>query len=49
MDIVTVFIDYLDSLFYKGYAEQLAEENPTAYNWEFNEFCNIYNFLQYEK
>lgn len=36
-----LFVDYIDSIFYDGYAEQLAKEDPQRYAWEFKEFCWI--------
>ncbi|WP_262892789.1 hypothetical protein [Mucilaginibacter pankratovii] len=38
-----LFIELTDQLFYEGYAEQLAKENPQAFRFEFNEFLNNYS------
>lgn len=38
----TLFNEYLDSIFETGYAEQLAKENPTSYNFQFEQFKNYY-------
>lgn len=43
-NIVEVFIEHLDNIFYEGYAYQLAAENPEAYTFEFNQFMDSYNF-----
>jgi hypothetical protein len=37
-----LFITMLDQLFYEGYAEQLAHDNPTAFNFEYQDFLNNY-------
>lgn len=36
------FIEFIDGLFWDGYAQQLATENPKQYNYELNEFFNNY-------
>jgi hypothetical protein len=38
-----LFIELTDQLFYEGYAEQLAQENPEMFQIEFNEFLNNYS------
>ncbi len=37
-----LFNEYLDSIFENGYAEQLAKENPSSYNFQFEQFKNLY-------
>ncbi len=37
-----LFIEITDQLFWEGYAEQLAAENPAQFQLEFNEFVNTY-------
>lgn len=37
------FIDFIDSLYWDGYAERLAEENPQAYTFELNQFFENHN------
>jgi hypothetical protein len=32
------FIDALNSIYWEGYAEQLAQDNPKAFNAEMNNF-----------
>ena len=39
-----LFVALIDQLFYEGYAEQLAKENPQAFQFEFNEFLNNYGY-----
>jgi hypothetical protein len=36
------FIELTDQIFWEGYAEQLAKENPEAFRFEFNDFLNAY-------
>jgi hypothetical protein len=38
-----LFIELTDQLFWAGYTEQLAKENPAAFQFEFNEFLNNYS------
>lgn len=37
-----LFIEFTNQIFWEGYAETLAEENPQAYNFEFENFLNTY-------
>ena len=41
--MIEVFTELLDQIFWEGYAEQLAKENPQAFNAEYNEFLNTYS------
>jgi hypothetical protein len=34
------FIKWMDSVYYEGKAQQMAEENPEAYSFHFLEFLN---------
>ena len=36
------FIDFLDTLYWEGYARQLAEDNPEAFQFELNQFFDNY-------
>jgi hypothetical protein len=38
-----LFIELTDQLFWEGYAEQLAKENPGVFQSEFNDFLNTYS------
>jgi len=38
-----LFIELLDQLFWEGYAEQLAQNNPAVFQMELSEFINNYN------
>ena len=38
-----LFIELTDQLFYEGYAEQLAHDDPKAFEFEYNEFLNNYS------
>lgn len=38
-----LFIEMLDQLFWDGYAEQLAKDNPAVFQMELAEFMNLYN------
>ena len=36
------FIELTDQLFWEGYAEQLAHDNPARFQLELNDFLNNY-------
>lgn len=38
-----LFIELLNQIFWEGYAEQLAVDNPAEFQFEFNEFLNANN------
>lgn len=41
--MIEILNEYLDSIYYEGYAEQLATENPQAYEHEMELFMYNYN------
>lgn len=43
MAIVEIFIELTNQIFWDGYAEQLAKDNPQAFRLELAEFTNSYN------
>lgn len=38
-----LFISLTDQIYWQGYAEQLAKDNPAAFNRELADFINCYN------
>jgi len=38
-----LFIDLTNQIFWDGYAEQLAQENPAVFQMELADFMNSYN------
>ncbi len=38
------FIELTNQIFWEGYAEQLAQENPARFQFELNDFMNTYQF-----
>jgi hypothetical protein len=36
------FIELTNQIFWEGYAEQLAQENPVRFQWELKDFLNTY-------
>jgi len=40
--MIDLFIALTDQLFWEGYAQQLAKENPEAFQFEYNDFLNNY-------
>lgn len=41
--MLEIFIELTNQLFWDGYAQELAKENPAGFQMEFNEFLNAYN------
>jgi len=39
-----LFIELTNQIFWEGYAEQMAQENPAVFQFEFNEFFNNYQY-----
>jgi hypothetical protein len=37
-----LFIELMNQIFWEGYAEQLAQDNPAEFRFEFDEFLNAY-------
>lgn len=40
------FIHFLDSIFYEGYAEQFAKENPEAFTMEWQCYLDQYSKIE---
>ncbi len=47
--MIELFIELTDQLFWEGYAEWLAGENPALFQSEFKDFLNNYNNQQLSK
>lgn len=41
--MLEIFIELTNQIFWDGYAQELAKENPAVFQLEFNEFLNTYN------
>ncbi len=41
--MLELFIELTNQIFWDGYAQQLAKENPAVFNMELAEFMNLYN------
>jgi hypothetical protein len=41
--MLELFIELTNQLFWDGYAQQLAGENPAIFQLEFDEFLNSFN------
>jgi hypothetical protein len=41
--MLELFIELTNQIFWDGYANQLAIENPVVFQFEFNDFLNSYN------
>ena len=37
------FSEFLNQIYWDGYAEQLAKDNPAGFQMEYNGFINAYN------
>ena len=42
-EMIELFIELTNQLFWEGYAEWLAKENPALFQSEFKDFLNNYN------
>ena len=42
--MLELFIELTNQIFWDGYAQQLANENPAVFNYELNDFINNYNW-----
>ena len=40
--MINLFIELTNQIFWEGYAEQLAKDNPAAFSMELAEFTNCY-------
>ena len=38
-----LFIELMNQIFWEGYAEQMAKENPADFQFQYNEFLTAYN------
>ena len=38
-----LFIEFMNQVFWEGYAEQLAQDDPQAFQMELAEFIYLYN------
>ncbi|WP_258135714.1 hypothetical protein [Mucilaginibacter phenanthrenivorans] len=41
--MIEIFVELTNQIFWEGYAEQLATDNPGAFNRELADFINSYN------
>jgi len=41
--MIEIFVELTNQIFWEGYAEQLAIDNPAAFNIELADFINSYN------
>jgi len=41
--MLEIFIELTNQIFWQDYAEQLATDNPAAFQMELSEFINCYN------
>lgn len=40
-NLYTLFIEFLDGVYYGGYAEQIAKENPELFTFEWRSFIRM--------
>lgn len=45
----TVFIEFLDQMYWEGYGEQFKEDNPTHFNRQLREFKKQHQITRHEK
>ncbi|EHQ24657.1 hypothetical protein [Mucilaginibacter paludis] len=44
VNMLELFIELTNQIFWDGYAENLAHENPAAFQLEYTEFLNGFNY-----
>lgn len=42
--MLEIFIELTNQIYWVGYAQELAKDNPSFFQFEFNEFLNTYQF-----
>ena len=42
MKMLEIFIEWLDNIYFQGYAAQLSKDDPDAYAWEYHHFIENY-------
>lgn len=42
VDLIPVFMEQLDAIYWQGYANQLHEEHPDQFNEEYQLFADLY-------
>ena len=42
MNWLEIFFEWLDSLYYQGFASQLQKEEPERFQWEYENFLETY-------
>lgn len=42
LDYIIEFIEYLDSLYYFGYSEELKDRDPDGFLWEYEHYLRTY-------
>ena len=47
--MLELFIELTNQIFWDGYAQTLANENPAVFNYELNDFINNYNWKDDER
>lgn len=43
MNLLELFIEFIDAIYYPGYANETAENDPEKFNWEYDEFVSSVN------
>lgn len=38
---IELFIEFVDQIYWPGYAEQLAQDDPEKFTWAYNEFVEF--------
>jgi len=42
--MLEIFIELTNQIYWVGYAQELAKDNPALFQFEFNEFINTYDY-----
>ena len=40
--MIDAFHDHLSQIYWEGFADQLLNDDPDRYQWEFNDYLSVY-------
>jgi hypothetical protein len=43
MNLLELFIEFIDDIYFPGYAEQISEDDPEKFSFEYSEFVASLN------
>jgi hypothetical protein len=43
MNLLELFIEFIDDIYFTGYAQQISQEDPEKFSFEYEEFVSSLN------